>query len=205
MANPDLGGLGASFAGSAGSVTTIIIGIVVITVVAVAAYLAYNLMRYKYKVIIASRRSNGTKTIIDRGAMIKTPDGVWYLKLLKHRASIKPVDNSFVAADNTIRLRHLGEDIYFPYTLAFDDEAERVVVEKIDYDETLTWFFSFKKLVHEKYGWVDMLEKYGTIISIGVVCFVFLMGIYFMSENFAQYIQVVSKLIESNANRVPGL
>ena len=168
-------------------------------------YFAYYMMRFKYRVIIESRRATGNKTVVDRGAMVRTKDGVWYLKLLKHKANIRPVDNSFIEADNTIRLRHLGEDLYFPFKIVFDDDKEEALVKKIDYDETLTWFFSFKKLVHDKYDYVDLLAKYAPMISIGIVMMVFLLGMWFLSQNFALYIDTVKQLMSSNAQQIAGI
>jgi len=199
----ELGGLGIQASGLVSTVIYALVGIVIIAAVAVGVYYLINFLKYKYKVVIFSKRGNGIKTVYDKGAMIKTKDDIWYLRLLKHKTMIKPPDNKFISSDNTIYLRHLGEDLYFPFNLNFDDKTELITIENIDYDETLTWFFSFKKLIKEKYAYKDFLEHYMPIISVSVIMFVFLIGVYFMSKNITEYLAFGQRLISAGSYNVP--
>jgi hypothetical protein len=180
----NLGGLGGTASGIIRNIAKYSVWAVVAGSVVALAYFIIRLLQYKYKVVIISKRGEGSKVVTDKGAMLRTKDGVWYLKLLKHRTIVKPVDNKYIGADNTIFLRHLGEDLYFPFVLSFDEAKELALIKNIEYDETLTWFFSFKKLVHDKYGYRDWLKEYAPYITIGVVMFVFLISAYYLHDMF---------------------
>lgn len=156
----------------------------VIIVMCVVGYFVYIYSKYKYTCLIYEKRGEDkSQLIMDKGGFFKLAGGDWVFKFMKRRHNIKPPDSKhiwIVGKRNTIHFRHLGSDLYQPFSPKFYTEDEEDFLQNIDYDESLSWGVNTRERLKVALDLKNIWEKYGMLIVSFVTFLMVIVVIYLL-------------------------
>lgn len=194
--------MGSFFGGGGGLMDILVIlalGGCALAVCGAIIYYFYNKRRWNLKVEFKLPRSvkynaSGKVEIDDvngfvdsewgKGAYIAKTGVVWLKRKKKRKVAMKPFQVSrYIQGNGTITVIQIGAEDYIPvipesYLIYYDDksgEQATLLDLKADTSESKAWKSQFEREAKKAFSISNILEKYATAISIGLV--IFLWGI----------------------------
>jgi len=168
-------------------IMNMLIGISVVIVAIVGTWYGYKFKQYRYTCHIYTKRAEGESALtITKGGYFKAQGDAWIFKLRNNRhALVKPPANKYIwkiGRSSVIHLRNIGENQFIPFNPTFDTKSEETYLQKVDYDENISWYLSIIDLIKEHLSVQEFWEKYGSYIVIFASIVMCIVALYLTYE-----------------------
>ena len=170
---------------------------IVVAIIAIIGYIIWDRRRYKYKVIVFENLGGRQYSVkgYDRARLVKVGDGGEEILYLKKNKCFRTAYGKKMSK-NTYWFA-IGQDGYWYNIILGDLDAKRgeLDIEPIDRDMRYM-HVAIRKNIQDRYRKIKFMEKYGTILFMGIFLIIMLIGIWFLLGKMAETSQTLSGSLE---------
>ena len=192
--------------GFIGSFGTILFWLFIALIIGAIVFAIYWFTRFKYTVEVHAERSGGaiSKYRTKVGFFKRLDSKVEVFRILSDlKHPIKPPTNWMIAKDNTVFLRRTAHDEFIPMTIiqeSIDPVTKQAKQQFGVHSEYIKGWLRIKDAeLRQKFSVPNFIEKYGVILSLGIILVIFIIGMKFINDNVALSIQQSGELLARTA------